>query len=252
MLRDPNSGPTPLEEQCRRRSNDTKLFRAPCAVVPFHSPQRFFNFSNVSAGLKSLTRPALHPPTLLIAILAAGLVIGARWWSSVAPRTGGGDRTETDAASLESRAPRLSGSLPNPAAPKPATRAVQKRDALLESLRSKLEAANVVAGEVLLTFRSEEARDRFAKQTAAYGLEILETIPQLNTARVERGLTHCRCSHGALCRRNPGRLDTARRLQIKTKFAGRAISKGLRMEAARSGASDHFAWSLSGRTSRKA
>ena len=105
--------------------------------------------------------------TLLIAILAVGLVIGARWWSSLAPKTGGGDRSKIDAASLESRAPELSRSLPNPAAPEIAKRAVQKRDALRENLRSKLEAANVVAGEVLLTFRSEEARKRFAKQAGA-------------------------------------------------------------------------------------
>jgi hypothetical protein len=50
-----------------------------------------------------------------------------------------------------------------------------------------LEAANVVPNEALLTFRSEEARDRFAKQAAAYGLEILDTIPQLNSTRVRYG-----------------------------------------------------------------
>lgn len=126
-------------------------------------------------------------PVLLIAILAGGLVIGARWLSSLAPTTGHGDSGEINAASLENRAPFGEERLPNPAEPAPAKRAVPKRDTLLESLRSKLEAANVVPNEALLTFRSAEARDRFAKQAGAYGLKILDTIPQLDTARVRYG-----------------------------------------------------------------
>ncbi len=39
-------------------------------------------------------------------------------------------------------------------------------------------------GEAILTFRSQEARDRFAQRAAAHGLEILGTIPELNATRV--------------------------------------------------------------------
>ncbi len=124
---------------------------------------------------------------LLIAILAAWLVIEAGWWSSFASKASSGNRGEIDAIGLENRALLEDGSLPKPAAPKSAKTAVPKRDALLESLRSKLEAGNVVPGEVLLTFRSQEARDRFAKQAAGYGLEVLGAIPELNTARVHYG-----------------------------------------------------------------
>lgn len=126
--------------------------------------------------------------TRLIAILAVALVMGVWLWSSLDHNTGrGGTRSEVDAGSLEGRAPTLSDveeGLPIPASAKSAKSAPPKRDALLESLRSKLEAANVVPNEALLTFRTAEARERFAKQAAAYGLEILDAIPQLNSARV--------------------------------------------------------------------
>jgi len=128
--------------------------------------------------------------TLLIAMLAMGLVTG--WWAWLGSGTGLGTRSESDAASFESAATSSGAeldarNLSSSSAPKPGKTTVQKRDALLESLRSKLEAATVVPNEALLTFRSEEARDRFAKQAAAYGLEILDSIPQLNTARVRYG-----------------------------------------------------------------
>lgn len=128
---------------------------------------------------------------LLIAILAAGLVIGL--WSSLAPQKGAAG-LETATASLDSgsshpsRADLDAGSTPN-LVPRsaPAKIAASKRDILLESLRSKLEAPNVVPREALLTFRSPEARAHFAQQAAAHGLEILDTIAQLNTARVRYG-----------------------------------------------------------------
>ena len=119
-----------------------------------------------------------------------GLAIGGWLWSSLDPKPAGGPRSEIDRPTLENAAP-ASGAVelkgtrrPNPAAAKTADGALSKRDRLLENLRSRLEAPNVVPGEALLTFRSAEARDRFAKQAASHGLEILETIPQLNTARV--------------------------------------------------------------------
>ncbi len=125
--------------------------------------------------------------TLLVAMLAAGLVI-AWWWSSLASKTNAGDRVEIDVASFENHTTSWDNeSLPNLAASKPAKKVVQKLDVLLESLRSKLEARNVVPGEALLTFRSREALDRFAKQAGAYGLDVLGTIPELNTARVHYG-----------------------------------------------------------------
>ncbi|HEV3409737.1 MAG TPA: S8 family serine peptidase [Chthoniobacterales bacterium] len=138
--------------------------------------------------MKKALRPFL---ILLLALLAVGLLV--RWWSSLDRTAGGVGVTDINAASRETRAPSLSeaepneSSLPKPAAPNPARTAVQSRDALLESLRTKLKAANVVPREALLTFRSPEARDRFVRQAGAYGLEILDSIPQLNTARVRYG-----------------------------------------------------------------
>src|SRR5450755_2369986 len=129
-----------------------------------------------------MKKPSRLLTTLLVAMLAAGLVIGGWWWSSLGSKSGGDDRGEIDAASVENRAPLDEGGLPNPAALKPAKMANHKRDVLLESLRSKLEAGNVAPHEALLSFRSREALDRFTKQAGAYGLEILGTIPELNTA----------------------------------------------------------------------
>jgi hypothetical protein len=76
---------------------------------------------------------------------------------------------------------------PNSTAQKSARPSTQSHDPLLESLRAKLAATNVLPGEALLTFRSAEARDRFAGEAAAYGLQILDTIPELNSARVRYG-----------------------------------------------------------------
>src|SRR4051794_13392188 len=109
-------------------------------------------------------RTKFHRSTMLvIAMLAIGVVIA--WWAWPDSKTFVGARNESGGiANLESAtAPNETGtnagSVPKSAAPKPKT-AVQSRDALLGSLRSKLEAPNVVPKEALLTFRSAEARDR--------------------------------------------------------------------------------------------
>jgi len=127
-------------------------------------------------------------PTLLIAMLALGLVIG--WWASLGLDTVG-TRTETEAATVDSYGGLSRGAaselsiVPKPAVTKPLV--ARSTDALLESLRARLEAANMVPREALLTFRNAEARDRFMQETAGRGLEILDTIPQLNSARVRYG-----------------------------------------------------------------
>jgi len=59
--------------------------------------------------------------------------------------------------------------------------------ALLDVGRTPWGIEMMQRNEALLAFRREEARDRFAKQAGAYGLEILDTIPQLNSARVRYG-----------------------------------------------------------------
>ena len=125
-----------------------------------------------------------------IAVPAAALAIGAVLWSSLDLNTGPDLGGETDHADLNTDpAVASGGGLGEPsvgntaptAAPKLAT---QKRDALLENLLSKLQARNVVPNEALLTFRSAEARERFAQNAAAHGLQVLDSVPQLNTARV--------------------------------------------------------------------
>ena len=137
--------------------------------------------------------PRRYSNTLLIGIAVAALVIGTWPWFLLNRDDRRAERTGIETASLHPRLPALSGahldkrSRPNPAAPESARRALPKRETLLENLRSRLQAANMVPNEALLTFRSAEARERFAKQAAAYGLEILADIPQLNTARVRYG-----------------------------------------------------------------
>ena len=127
---------------------------------------------------------------LLIAMLAIALVIA--WWASLDSDSGVGRRSESHEVSVENVTTSRggepdAGSVPKSAAAKPSKPAVQRPDALLESLRSKLQAANVVPHEALLTFRSAEARDRFAREAAGRGLEVLDTIAQLNTARARYG-----------------------------------------------------------------
>lgn len=126
--------------------------------------------------------------TPLIAMLAIGVAIA--WWASPDPDNGIGTRSAEEFVSSDGGANERSGaesatrSLPTPVPPKPLASAAQKPDALLAALRSKLEARNVVPNEALLTFRSAEARERFAQQAAAYGLQVLDSLPQLNSARV--------------------------------------------------------------------
>ena len=126
---------------------------------------------------------------LWIGTAAAGLTVAL--WFAFPP---GSQRSETKIAPGEALPAPTSEVSPEPgslavAAPagKPAESAVAKRDAGLESLRSKLTRANVVPGEALVTFRSPEARERFARQASAHGLEIIGEIPQLNAARVRYG-----------------------------------------------------------------
>ncbi len=128
---------------------------------------------------------------LLAAFLAAGLVIAR--WSSVTREPAAETGLEADAAAVETATRPVSGAgsgatiVPNLPRTAPVKSTAAKRDTLLDSLRSKLEAPNVVPHEALLTFRSAEARERFAQNASARGLEMLDSIPQLNTARVRYG-----------------------------------------------------------------
>ena len=129
--------------------------------------------------------------TLLIALVVAGL--GIAMWSSLGHKGAVETRSEAEAVRLERSSPPTSGAaleargIAGPSSEHTAKLAAAKPDTLLASLRSKLEAPNVVPHEALLTFRSSEARERFAQGAAAHGLEILDTIPQLNTMRVRYG-----------------------------------------------------------------
>jgi hypothetical protein len=127
-------------------------------------------------------------PTLLIAFVAATLVICA-WWSLSddgnnrraernATPTAGNDATALNRPAVADRSRR------NAAAERPARVATQNHDELLQDLRAKLTAGNVVPGEALLTFRTAEARERFAREAAAHGLQVVDTLAQLNSARV--------------------------------------------------------------------
>ena len=126
---------------------------------------------------------------LLGAVVSAGLAIGVARWCAHSPIQLPEERTPAAVQESETSV----GDAPAAASTSPAsasragTRGVQKRDALLEKLRSKLEAPNVVPREALLTFRDAEARERFAQQAAGRGLEILDVIAPLNTARVRYG-----------------------------------------------------------------
>ena len=137
---------------------------------------------------RAMKIPLRFTTTPLIGILVGAMLLGL--WSSLAPRNTGeqgraiGDRSvESGAVARGAADPRRPTLAPSPAA-KPTSVAAPKHDALLDSLRSKLQAPNVVPGEALLTFRDAEARERFASQAAARGLEIVAEIPQLNAARV--------------------------------------------------------------------
>ena len=45
----------------------------------------------------------------------------------------------------------------------------------------------MVPGEALLSFRNQEALNRFVQQAGAHGLDVLGTIPQLNALRIHYG-----------------------------------------------------------------
>ena len=163
-------------------------------------PRETANFSsrwNYFDGRREVLRFRTHMRTplrlragRLIATLGAALVIGALQWSSLDLNTRHEPGGKVDGASLKRDEPSPAGaelapsSVRNSARPKSANVAASKPDGLLENLRTKLEAKNVVRGEALLTFRSAEARERFTQNAAAHGLQILDNIPQLNTARV--------------------------------------------------------------------
>ena len=130
---------------------------------------------------------------LLIALCAAGLLLATRWWPSIDPNTGAAVPSGSDSTSVGNRASAFSepGSRErsgrNPNVPDTPKSAASPTDTLLQQLRAKLQAANVVPNEALLTFRSAAARERFAQEAAAHGLEVVGEIPQLNSARVRYG-----------------------------------------------------------------
>lgn len=123
-------------------------------------------------------------------IVAAALPIGVWSWAA---GDADGARSLPEVGRTDSHAPSNSEATSHErtvetrAARRESNAAAPKRDPLLDSLRSKLEAPNVVPGEALLTFRSAEARERFAQQAATLGLEVLDIIPQLNSSRVHYG-----------------------------------------------------------------
>jgi hypothetical protein len=125
---------------------------------------------------------------LLIAVAAVAVVIG--WWACRDTNSAVEARVVGDPATADSSDTTSTGIAltvapdASAAAPKPTTPAGEEPDPTVASLRSRLTAPNVVPGEALLTFRSAEARERFRQEAAARGLDILDTIPQLNTARV--------------------------------------------------------------------
>ena len=129
----------------------------------------------------------------LSAIFAAAVLIAAQWRASPSPPVGAIGRSEVGATILERGESQLSaakldpGNIPRAGASNRRQATAAPADTLLANLASKLKAPNVVPGEALLTFRSAEARERFAQRAAAHGLEILDTIAQLNTARVRYG-----------------------------------------------------------------
>ena len=90
-----------------------------------------------------------------------------------------------ESTSSEPGSPAASGL--NPSVTEPPASSVSAANSLLEELRAKLIAANVVPNEALLTFRSASARERFTRLAAAHGLEVIGEIPELNSARVRYG-----------------------------------------------------------------
>ena len=122
--------------------------------------------------------------------ITAALAVGVFLWSFLGLSTGpdlGRESGETRLvyAAPPSTAPVITErSAPHAARPTRPQVTAQTRDALLDDLRAKISGRNVVPNEALLTFRSAEARERFAQTAAAHGLKVLDSIPQLNTARV--------------------------------------------------------------------
>ena len=128
---------------------------------------------------------------LLIVLPLSALVVASWWFSSLAPAPRVASTSDGNTAQRES-APHAAvdsakGSRPAPTDRAPTTVAGRQPDALLQHLRAKLKVRNLVPGEALLTFRNAEARENFARRAAAHGIEVLDTIPQLNTARVRYG-----------------------------------------------------------------
>ena len=112
---------------------------------------------------------------------------------SFAARVGGGDRSARGivfqshpalpvGAQTEDKAPP-----PEFAAPDHSPLPAAKWDPLVASLRQRLDVPGVVPGEALLSFRSREALDRFLGEAAARGLDVIGTIPQLNSLRIRYG-----------------------------------------------------------------
>jgi thermitase len=64
---------------------------------------------------------------------------------------------------------------------------IAEQSRLLDALRHRLTRPNVVPGEALLTFRNKAALDRFTQQASLMGMRSIDTIPELNAARVRYG-----------------------------------------------------------------
>src|SRR3712207_5875692 len=109
--------------------------------------------------MKRLPRPMIAG---LIAI-AAAIVLGASLWSLLGLQTAHERGGRRDAVTLETRPTEPASAAPaepglsETAPPKRAERSATKRDLLLENLRAKLSAKNVVPNEALITFRNAEA-----------------------------------------------------------------------------------------------
>ncbi len=116
-----------------------------------------------------------------IVVIIAGLLVGALLWFSIS-------RTKVDAidrADLAANAGSTTETKHSNTTLRKA--AIVTRDTSPQDPRSQLRASNVVPNESLLTFRNAEAWDRFVKQAGTYGLQVLDTIPQLNSVRVRYG-----------------------------------------------------------------
>lgn len=125
---------------------------------------------------------------LAVAVLALAAAVAVGWWvwrplpDGVEPSSG------TDAARQDTSTNFKVANVNTQNTPGAASRAKQtlpaKRDPLLDSLRLKLTAPNVVPREALLTLRDAAARERFLQEAAAHGLAVLDSIGQLNAVRV--------------------------------------------------------------------